>query len=148
MPDDAYDPMAGYMPPEVTKDRNQVQDPVDDPVRSPGSFWASRGGIALIGSIYLILGGSMIAYLMDGYYWSTDFITARFYFQWILYLAFPMPMFLIGFLLAMFKLMKPAFVVFIIAAVLAVLSLNPPSVVCSVICAIIAWKAIKNRSMG
>ena len=146
MSDDAYDPMEGYTPPKMAQDRNRVQDPVVMPAEDSGSFWVSRGGIALIGSIYLILGGLMIAFFLNAYYWSTDWITARVYQEYLFYIAFPMPLFLIGFLLAMFKLMKPAFIVFIIAAVLAMLSLNIPSVVCFVACAIIARKISKKKS--
>ena len=116
------------------------------PAEDTDSFWVSRGGIALIGSVYLILGGLMIAYLLNAHYWSTNNIEARGIQEMIIYIAFPMPLFFIGFLLAMFKLMKPAFILFIISAVLAMLSLNIPSVVCFTICAIIAWKIIKKKS--
>ncbi len=150
MSDDSYDPTAGYTPVKnfdlqtgELKKNSVIIDTVPN-----DSIFLRRPGIAIIFIIYMLLAGGVIAFCLYQYYMATNWITANSYRDVIFYVTIPLPLFTIGFILSMVKLIKPAIGVFIVSLVLSVLTLNLPTAFFIGICLILCFQLNKRKKEG
>ncbi len=139
-----YNPNSNYIPPkDFDYQTGELNDDQEKSFENPHPFWYSRASIIIFVLIYLILCGIIIGRLIDALHWSNNLIEERFFEEQLEWIIFPLPFFIVGFILTLFNWMKPAFVAFILTLLFAIIGVNFSAVLFSGICVFLSYKVNK-----
>jgi hypothetical protein len=122
-----YDPMEGYTPPRIDPVTGGLVQEVERKPRSGsgGGYLIGNRKAAIKFSVVILAIGIMgLVVGMARYYFTTDFISARFVFSLIVWFALPLPTAFLGLIAAIGRFMKVSFILFVITTGISLITFN------------------------